>query len=318
MTVVTEVKDWPNARQRASLNSFGYGGANGHAIIESIGSYLRKNLHKTSNGIARNARESDHLFVLPISTMSKQSLPSRMAQISGVAAQSDPETLGRLAYTLAKRRSHLRYRSYLLTQTNESGTPKVVQDQLVEEEAVPDADPLPFGFIFTGQGSQYPGVAKMLLLRSQIFANTIRELDGILRALPPSQAPNWTLEQTILDPDETSQVDESTRSQPLCTAIQIGLVNLLRSWGVNPTAVVGHSSGEIGAAYAAGVHTAYEAILAAYFRGYATSKIQGKGGMISVGLGAEYARDLIQKAGFVGEIHVACVNAPNSTTLSGP
>jgi acyl transferase domain-containing protein len=107
-------------------------------------------------------------------------------------------------------------------------------------------------------------------------------------------------------------MSKSEFSQPLCSAIQIALVNLLRSWGVTATAVVGHSSGEIAAAYATGGLTCRDAILAAYFRGLATKTKLADGAMAAVGLQANEVRPYLTKGVVIG-----CENSPNSTTISG-
>lgn len=102
-------------------------------------------------------------------------------------------------------------------------------------------------------------------------------------------------------------------SQPLCTAVQIITANILRAWGVGPAAVIGHSSGEIAAAYACGAMTMREAIICAYLRGLATKKQHGAAGaMAAVGLGADEVRLLLPEG-----VVVACENSPSSTTLSG-
>ena len=143
---------------------------------------------------------------------------------------------------------------------------------------------LPLAFVFTSQGAQYAGMAKELLSRNAHFCSTIRELDAMLQALPARYRPSWTLEHIMLDSVDTSRVNDIERSQPLCTAVQIALVSLLLSWGLSsPTAVVGNSSGEIVAAYAAGLLTAKQAILVAYFRGYAVGQLRMKGAMMAVG-----------------------------------
>lgn len=116
----------------------------------------------------------------------------------------------------------------------------------------------------------------------------------------------------LLKPKSKSQISKAEFSQPLCTVIQVALVNLLRSWGVEPSAVVGHSSGEIAAAYATGGLTCREAILAAYFRGLATKTKLADGAMAAVGLGAEEVRPYL-----VEGVKIACENSPNSTTISG-
>lgn len=107
---------------------------------------------------------------------------------------------------------------------------------------------------------------------------------------------------------------------PLCTAVQLALVDLLRSWGITPAAVTGHSSGEIAAAYAAGALSLDSAIAIPYLRGnlilnkYAS--ITGKGGMLAVGLGREAAEMYINRLSS-GMAVVACVNSQLSVTVSG-
>lgn len=101
-------------------------------------------------------------------------------------------------------------------------------------------------------------------------------------------------------------------AQPLCTAIQIGLVNLLRIWDINPDGVVGHSSGEIAAAYAAGALGMRDAILIAFYRGVASSQQRRPGAMAAVGLGRHEVSDLLS----IGTT-IACENSRSSVTISG-
>jgi acyl transferase domain-containing protein len=98
----------------------------------------------------------------------------------------------------------------------------------------------------------------------------------------------------------------------LCTAVQIILVNLLRAWGVKPSAVIGHSSGEIAGAYASGALNIHEAIICAYLRGLSTKQLTRAGAMAAVGLGADEVRPLLPEG-----VVVACENSPSSTTISG-
>ncbi|KAI1142779.1 polyketide synthase [Hypoxylon sp. FL0543] len=306
MKIITELEEWPRAIRRASVNAFGFGGANGHVILESRDSYIRSSVQVALNGYAQRP---NHL-ILPVSASSVSSMKARMEHVSKAveACEADSTDLDALAYTLAERRSHLKIRNYLLAR---------VEANKVEFDVERSVGPLPFGFIFTGQGAQYPEMAKSLIEESPSFLTTIRTLDGVLRRLPPTKIPNWTLEESLLDPPNISQVHHVTRSQPLCTAIQIALVDMLRSWNIQPTATIGHSSGEIAAAYAAGLLTAEQAILVAYFRGYAVSQLQTKGRMIAAGLSIDDAISLIQEKELSCQVCIACVNAPDSVTLSG-
>lgn len=118
--------------------------------------------------------------------------------------------------------------------------------------------------------------------------------------------------EELLRPNEESNIQQPEFSQPICTAIQIGLVNLLKGWGIRPAAVVGHSSGEIGAAYATGSLTLEMAIAIAYYRGQVTQQHGRIGGMAAVGLGRVDATSYLQQG-----VVIACENSPKSVTLSG-
>ena len=145
---------------------------------------------------------------------------------------------------------------------------------------------------------------------------TIRELNFVLRKLP--HKPDFDMLELLLDESNTTahMINEAHVSQPLCTAIQIALVDLLDSWGIQPRVSVGHSSGEIAAAYGAGLLSAPEAIVAAYYRGYAVRARSGTGSMLAVALGPEEVQKYIA-AYDPAEICVACENSPSSVTLSG-
>jgi acyl transferase domain-containing protein/predicted O-methyltransferase YrrM len=135
--------------------------------------------------------------------------------------------------------------------------------------------------------------------------------------------------QWLIISDELSQSQETSRvgiasiGQPLCTAIQIALVDLLTSWNVHPTAVIGHSSGEIAAAYACGSLTTSEALQVSYHRGHLAGTIKTRapgnnGAMLAVGLSVQETEDYISKIEMsLGKIGIACVNSPSSVTVSG-
>lgn len=212
-----------------------------------------------------------------------------------------------LAFTLSTRRSFFFNRGYAIASA------ATVVDDL-------DADEMTFGkrgngatiaFIFTGQGAQSAQMGKELMENIPSYLESIRAMDRVLQSLG-DDAPTWSIEEAILEPKTSSAIDQVHLSQPICTAVQVALVKLLREWGVTPQACVGHSSGEIAAAYAAGAITDEQAILAAYFRGVAVDKLTQRGTMLAVGLGPEEAAPYLEDG-----IRIACYNSPQSVTLSG-
>lgn len=154
---------------------------------------------------------------------------------------------------------------------------------------------------------------------SNVFAKSMDTLEESLQALPDK--PSWSLKGELAAAKDVSKVYEAEFSQPLCSAVQIGLVDLLKSVGVRLHATVGHSSGEIGAAYAAGMISATDAIRIAYYRGLhakvATGKAGQKGTMMAAGLSFDEARQLCNRPEYEGKVTVAASNAPSMVTLSG-
>ena len=176
--------------------------------------------------------------------------------------------------------------------------------------------------VFTGQGAQWPAMGAALIRSSQFVRDIIQRLEESLATLPPADRPEWRLTDAILAGADTSRIAEAAVSQPLCTAIQIVLVDLLQSAGITFASVVGHSSGEIAAAYAAGFISAHDAIRIAYYRGlYARLAINDnngqKGAMLAVGTSWEDAQELVSLQAFTGRLALAAHNSPASVTLSG-
>lgn len=145
--------------------------------------------------------------------------------------------------------------------------------------------------------------------------DTIQKLDSILERIHPK--PSFRITEMLLGADSStaSRINEAEVSQPLCTAIQIAIVDLFCQWDVMPTVSIGHSSGEIGAAYAAGLISAPEAIMAAFCRGRAVAQRSTFGSMLAVGLGVEDVQEFLPAA--AEDACIACENSPNSVTLSG-
>lgn len=149
--------------------------------------------------------------------------------------------------------------------------------------------------------------------------DSIDQCERVLQGL--HHGPRWSLKDELLADETHSRVSEAEVSQPLCCAIQIALVNLLRTSNIQFDAVVGHSSGEIAAAYAAGLLKLEDAIAIAYYRGLTSHLAQGRngkpGGMIAAVMSSRDARELCDAPVFHGRLWLAAINSPSSVTLSG-
>lgn len=282
------------------------------AILDAPGPYLDSIDDEMSEKLSR-ARST---FIIPLSASKPAALVSQAERLAAFVVKNPHTNVVDLARTLGTRRSKLSERGYLLV-----GQKTLAEDLQAEvlQSVLPGISysAHPFAFVFTGQGAQWPQMGKELITEFASFKKSIQELDSVLQKLP--EKPGWTLEQAILEPPATSQINHVTRSQPVCTAVQVALVELLSKWGVTPKAVIGHSSGEIAAAYAAGRLTSTQAIIVAYYRGYVVGKSESKvpGAMMAVALSKEQADREIDQLDLAGSILVACVNSPESVTISG-
>lgn len=150
----------------------------------------------------------------------------------------------------------------------------------------------------------------------KVFSESMAEAEEYLRKMGAS----WSLTEELAKLASESRVDEAEISQPACTAVQLALVRLLGSWGISPSSVTGHSSGEIAAAFAAGLISFRSAIAISYFRGQAAALLarqqDQKGAMLALGVGPEEASELIEQHA-EGYAIVAAINSPHSVTISG-
>lgn len=301
LEIPVETAPWPeNMPLRASVNCFGIAGANAHVILESLESFDaasgRFPIH--DDVVNKQIRSGPNLLIL--SAACEKSLAESILKHQQYA-QSNPSRMQDLAYTLCKRREHLPFRSFCVA----SDAPLVFTPPQRQRKKQSEVN-----MVFAGQGTQWIGMASDLIADLPDFENDIDELSDFLSRT--EDPPQWTIKQTLLELDTTSCLNDPSYAQPIMAAIQIALVRLLRRWGIDVAAVVGHSSGEIAAAYTAGAITGEEAMLVSYYRGKLVSSLPRQGSMVAVGLGRHQILPLLE-AGIV----LACENSAQNVTLSG-
>ncbi|KAF9768362.1 hypothetical protein IL306_014363 [Fusarium sp. DS 682] len=289
----------------------GFGGTNAHAILESYEPEAADN----------NAAAVPAFTPLTISAASSSTLRASLDDLR-TYLQGNPNTNMRdLAYTLQTRRSTLAFRKPIFAANINEAIKRI--NELLANDGDNDLTTRYFDVskpgilgVFTGQGAQWARMGARLIEESPFAAQRIAELQRALATLPDGDRPNWTLIGQLLAQPKSSRLSEAAIAQPLCTAVQIVLVDLLRATGIQLRGVVGHSSGEIGAAYAAGFLSATTAIRVAHYRGlYAKlARSGGPGAMMAVGTSFEDAQELCE---LVGGIQVAGRNSLTSITLSG-
>ncbi len=301
-----QIISWPvstDGIRRAAVNTFGAGGTNGHAVLEAY-----------SEGFLQSSTLEGRPYLFKVSAADDVSLKQNALRFADYIEATKP-ALRDLAHTMLAGRSTLRESIFF----SESGHKEVVTALRADDRNVhikPSEVKKGIIFLFTGQGAQWARMGKSLIDHCPLFRSILEECDRVLSELP--DPPVWKIKDELSREQETSNIYKADFAQPLCTALQLGLVAVLTSWGVTPDAVVGHSSGEICAAYAAGALSLRDAMVTSYYRGLVLTghpAQNSKGSMCAVGLDESDADSLIK--GFAGRVQIAAVNSPSSCTLSG-
>lgn len=298
LVVPTTAMPFPkNKQKRVSINCFGVGGSNAHAIIDG-GDSLKLPAQIKDDGDDTAAR---YLFVL--SAKDNDALEDRIAALTEYIEHTE-SSLKDIAYTLACRRQHFAQRAFAVAH------PKRILARL--DFHLLSTRAVQMVWVFTGQGSQWAGMAKQLIETNGEFRADMEALNKALHEL--DDGPTWNLSDELCKlTEEGSRVNETEMAQPLCTALAIGVVNQLQRWGLRPSSVLGHSSGEMAAAYASGAISSSSAIKIAYYRGTVAKSQEGKGSMTAVGLGAEQVSRFLLNT----SVEIACKNSPSSVVISG-
>ncbi|KAF4548756.1 Polyketide synthase-nonribosomal peptide synthetase-like protein [Elsinoe fawcettii] len=328
LSVPTKALPWPHSisrktPRRVSLNSFGFGGTNAHAILESYDNSFLSQQNEEGPLVDSTICLSPIVF----SAASEKSLSMVLSAYLEYLEQKPTLDLRALADVLMYRRELFGVRKVITGRDVPSLRSKI-------EHLLLDAQQSPIGVrvstrletlqllgIFTGQGAQWMRMGAALLETSEIARQIMDDLEDSLAQLPTTDRPSWSLVEELLRPAESSRIGRAALSQPLCTALQVLIVELLRIAGITFRTVVGHSSGEIAAAYAAGYMSSRDAIRIAYYRGlylkYAASPNDVPGAMIAVGTSLEDAEEISNDPKFRGRVSVAACNSSSSITLSG-
>jgi acyl transferase domain-containing protein/acyl carrier protein len=302
VSLLTEARPWtaPDGQpRRAAVSSFGVSGTNAHIILEQA--------PETAEA-AEPERPEPPAGVVPwvLSAKTADALAAQAGRLpAAVPADAGVRDVG---WSLAATRARFDHRAVVLGRdaaelrdgvsalATGMPAPQVVQGSVVPGKTV---------FVFPGQGSQWAGMAVELLDASPVFA-------GQIQACADALAPytDWSLTDVLRGVDGAPGFDRVDVVQPALWAMMISLATLWRSLGVTPDAVVGHSQGEIAAAYIAGALSLEDSAKVVALRSQAIRAMGGHGGMASIAAPA----DTLQ---LPDGVEIAAVNGPNATVISG-
>ncbi len=289
------------------VNSFGFGGANAHILLQSA----------PPQDISEHADTTAPIFL-------SAKTDSSLRKLAGCYADAMEEDASS-AYDLAYGASHFRdqyekclaiagnnYKAFVDALRNFSSGAEKSADLVLEERPSDDtAGQQGLVFVYTGNGAQWIGMGQKLYAESRVFAKSLDTVDALLFPLLGRAVKDLLLNATAKDLQETAY------SQPLLFAIQVGVSEVLASLGVTPAAVVGHSVGEIAAAWACGALSLEDAVRVIHARSATQSTTRGLGRMAAFARSAEQSKALIKALHLENEVEIAGINSPHNVTLTG-
>ncbi|WP_141576726.1 type I polyketide synthase [Actinomadura sp. WMMA1423] len=315
--LLTEPVPWPDGDRprRAGVSSFGVSGTNAHVILEQADEQpLEQDAEPAVSAPARDDALGSRVVPLAVSARSAGALSGQAGRLGALLREddeADPRDVGRALLA----RTSFDHRAVVLGETRDEllegldalaagdPDPRVVQGLAARDSRVV--------FVFPGQGSQWQGMAVELLDSAPAFAERMRDC---ARALAPHVT--WDLLDVLRGRAGARALDEVDVVQPALWAVMVSLAGLWRSFGVEPSAVVGHSQGEIAAACVAGALTLEEGARVVALRSRVIREdLAGRGGMMSVALPAERLAELLPAWG--GRLQLAVVNSPVSAVVCG-
>ncbi|MGO9895164.1 MAG: SDR family NAD(P)-dependent oxidoreductase [Bryobacteraceae bacterium] len=293
----------------AGVSAFGITGTNAHVVLVEA--------PREQRDPAMPSRP-DSMRLLPFSARSQEALASLARAYLSAINEEEAPPLNDICFTAGLHRTHHEHRAALVAGSRIDMTDRLKAFLRGERvpgvwagKAEPDLSPKVV-FVCPGQGSQWVGMGRQLKSREAAFRDALKQCEQAMRPFV-----DWSLqEQLDLDPDASGyRMDEIDVIQPTLLSIEIALAALWRSWGVEPDAVVGHSMGEVAAAYMAGALSLEDAMRIICTRSRLLRRVSGKGAMAVVGLPMDQANDAL--AGFEDCVSVAVSNSSRSTVLSG-
>jgi myxalamid-type polyketide synthase MxaE and MxaD len=294
---------------KTGINSFGWGGTNAHLVVEE---YPKKNQRGL---ISKSEKIGQKVIIFPISARTEEDL-KEYAQIyadflkNNVGEEYDE--FYKICATAAIAKPQFTHRLAFVGE-NKHEIIEQIEAFLANEHSEFITNKLAYGgklaFIFPGQGAQRRNMGKTLFASEKVFRDMIQKCDRVLRKYV-----DWSLIKEVYATQNNSRLEEIDVIQPATFAIQISLATLMMSWGVKPKTIVGHSMGEVSAAYIAGILTLDDAAKIICHRSKLMKRKSGHGSMLATGLRLQEAEELISN---YPNLSIAVNNSPTSTVISG-
>jgi len=314
LRISTESIPWPYTEKPryAGISGFGFGGTNAHVILTEA---PRQNVGAEKNSDVISAKPG--LLVLSAQNEAAlRQLADDYARFITMKLPENDSAIYDLLWTSATKRSHHDHRVAVVGHNmtefatrlglfSEDKPDELLAHSERDNKLVPK-----IAYVFCGQGPQWWAMGRELMQQEPIFRATVERISFLLK-----EYTGWSLVDELLSNEEQSRLDQTEVAQPALFAIQVALVAVLRTWGILPDGLVGHSIGEVAAAHVSGILSLESAVKVIYHRSRLMQKATGLGRMAAVDLPENNLRALI--SGYEDRLSIAAQNSITSHVLSG-
>ena len=311
--VVTQNRHLPaTGRLIVGVNSFGFGGANAHVILESPVSKV--------TAISATASSLPRSVALPVvvSGKSAAALKAAATALASFLRSSPASSLYDIAGTSIFKREWHEHRAIAFGATHKSlalalecfATNQEQDTSIVTANAM--VAPVAIAFVYSGNGAQWEGMGRRLLAEDPVFKAAVLAVEQSFEKYA-----DFSLVDELAGKNGDDRYVRTEIAQPALFAIQVGITEMLRSRGVRPTLVTGHSVGEVAAAWASGALTLEQAVQVIFHRSQLQGRTRGKGQMTAVALGATAMQDILESTNLDTSICIAGINSARGVSLAG-
>ncbi|MFG2624645.1 beta-ketoacyl synthase N-terminal-like domain-containing protein [Streptomyces sp. NPDC048473] len=308
--IPTECRPWKSGTRRAMVNSFGFAGTLASAVLEEAPAGADGPAREEDERAGDANERGGHVFTL--SAKSARSLALQIERYQRLLADRPGLPVSAICYTGNTGRAHFDHRIAGVVRDH-AGLSALLADRADRADRPATAKPEAIRkavFLFTGQGAQHPGMGLALYGRHPLFRRTVDELDELFTPHLGRSIRELMFGRT----EDAGELHRTRYTQPALFVLEYALARLWLSWGVRPSAVIGHSIGEVVAAAVAGLFTVPDAVRLVAVRARLMDSVTAPGGMAAVGADAETANALVEP---YDDLAVAAYNAPTQCVISG-
>ncbi|RUT68620.1 SDR family NAD(P)-dependent oxidoreductase [Flavobacterium cupreum] len=288
----------------ASINSFGYGGTNAHAVLKQFSS--------GREAVDYTLEKEDH-FIFPVSARSKNALKELVTKYRLFLQDKDKNFAQVLSNAIYRRSFHSDRLAFIASSKEELIEKMEAFEEDIVVKGVSEGNSMDkkpnVVFVYTGMGPQWWKMGRELLEKEPVFYNAVKECDDCFKTIS-----GWSILEELLKPEETSNIKETYIAQPANFVVQVGLTRLLEHYGIKADAVVGHSVGEVASSYISGALSLKDALFVSYHRSRLQHTTAGKGTMLAVGLSEKEVNETFRE---FTDVSIAAINSVESVTLAG-